>query len=187
MAFYIESADRPPQSRVAGSDVHVGEAVAPTGSDTVRPFDGSQDALGDFLGVADDPLTSDAIARDEDDTNFGVYLASENDRVIYNGDADGDLVKIRTAEDTGGNEAAPSISDGDVVGFIDTSAGTLSSASEYHGRIVQEGYTDGESTPTTYNRSNGNFVAIGRAYRKETADFADGWDVPIRVEINKSL
>lgn len=183
MASYVESTDRPNQSRIAGSDVVPGEAVAPTGSNTVRPFDGSQDTLGEFLGVADNPLTGDQIAVDEDDTTEPLFEAAEDDRVIYNGDADGDLIKLRTAGDTGGNEAAPAISDNTVVGFVDTSAGVLSSTSEFHGRIVEEGYTDGEATPVTYNRSNGNFIPVGIAYRDEGAQF----DTPVRIEVNRDL
>lgn len=181
MASYVESTDRPNQSRIAGSDVAPGEAVAPTGSNTVRPFDGSQDTLGEFLGVADNPLTGDQIAVDDDDSSPPLYEAAEDDRVIYNGDADGDLIKIRTAEDTGGNEPVPAITDGTVVGFVDTSAGSLSSTSEYHGRLVEEGYTDGDAT--TYNRANGNFIPVGVAYRDE----GEQYDTPVRIEVNRDL
>lgn len=183
MGAYIESTDRPNQSRIAGSDVDVGEAVAINSNLKAVPFDGSSYVQADFQGVADDPLTGDQIAADEDDTGGFTYLASEDDRVNFGGDADADVIKLRTAEDTGGNEPTPSISDGDVVGFIDTSAGTLSSTAEFHGRIVEEGYEDGESTPTTYNRSNSNFVAIGTAYR----DDGQAYDTPVRIEVNKDL
>lgn len=183
MATYIESADRPPESRPAAADVYVGEAVAETGSGTVTPFDGSSHTIAEFLGVADDPLTGDQIALDDNETGGFIYESAEDDRVVYGGDADRDRIKIRTPEDTGGNEAAASISDGTIVGFIDTSAGTLSSTSEYHGRVVEEGYDDGESTPTTYNRSNGNFVPLGVAYK----DDADSYDDVVRVEVRNNL
>jgi hypothetical protein len=183
MASYIESTDRPNESAIADEDIESGEAVSYAGTGLVRLFEGSGDTSAGFLGVADDPLTGDQIALDEDEEQLGLYEASENDRVIYGGDTRGDKIKLRTAEDTGGNEPTPSIDHQTVVGFIDTSAGTLSSTAEYEGRIVEEGYEDGESTPTTYNRSNGNFVAIGVAYR----DDADSYDEPVRIEVNPDL
>jgi len=183
MASYIESTDRPNQSAIANEDLEPGEALASAGTGLVRAFDGSQDVSGDFRGVADDPLTGDQIALDEDEEQLGLYEASEDDRVIHGGDTRGDKIKLRTAEDTSGNEPTPSIDHDTVVGFVDTSKGTLSSTSEYHGRIVEEGYEDGESTPTTYNRSNDNFVAIGVAYR----DDADSFDEPVRIEVNPDL
>lgn len=183
MASYIESTDRPNESRVAGSDVYVGEAVALPGDGTAVPFDGSTHTLDQFGGVADNPLTGDQIALDEDEVGGFTYESAENDRVVFGGDGDRDRIKLRTAEDTGGNEPTPNITDEDVVGIIDTSAGTLSSTDEYHGRIVEEGYEDGESTPTTYNRSNNNFIAIGKAYRDE----GTAYDTPVRIEVNKDL
>lgn len=187
MAFYIESADRPLKSRVAAEDIHIGELVIENGSDNVRRVDAQNDSR--FDGVADNPRSGDHIALDDDDTsNIGVYLSSENDRVVYGGSADGDIIKARTAEDPGGNESAPDISDGDVVGVVDTSAGSLSSTGEYKGRVVEEGYVDGDGT--TYNRSNSNFLAIGVAYKPSpdpTSDTVNAYDEPVRIEVRKDL
>lgn len=183
MGFYIESADRPYKSRVVASDVRTGEIGADNGSDQAVPFDYASHNETDLLGVATQPRRGDYIAKEDDETTDYLYKASENDRASFGGDADRDVIKARTAEDTGGNEAAPSITAGDVVGVIDTSAGTLTSTSEYEGRVVQEGYTDGESTPVTYNRSNGNFFAIGVAHRDDATSF----DEPVRIEVRKDL
>lgn len=178
MAFYIESADRPHTSRIAGEDIHVGELVVEQGDGTVDRADAQNDS--DFDGVADAPHRGNHIAPDPHDaTGAFVYEAADNDRVPFGGEADGDHIKVRVPEDTGGNESSPNITDGDVVGFIDTSAGTLSSTDEYKGRVVEEGYTDGESSATTYNRSNNNFTAIGTALR----DSATDWDDVVRVQV----
>lgn len=185
MGFYVESADRPYHSRIAAEDIHVGTLVNENGSDQFELTDGADESTFEYLATA--PRRGDYVAKEPDETTTFEYLSSENDRVPALPLADRDVVKIRTATDTGGNESAPTITDGDVVGLIDTSAGTLSSTADYAGRIVEEGYTDGESTAVTYNRSNNNFIPVGVAYRSETADFSDGWDVPIRVEIRRDL
>jgi len=178
MAFYIESADRPHDSRIAGEDIHVGELVVDQGDGTVDRADAQND--GYFDGVADNPHTGNHIAPDPHEaTGAFVYESADNDRVPYGGAEDDARIKVRTPEDTGGNESAPDISEGDVVGFIDTSAGTLSSTDEYKGRIVEEGYTDGESSATTYNRTNSNFIAIGKAHR----DTGKDWDEAVRVRV----
>jgi hypothetical protein len=183
MGFYVESADRPYISRLAAEDIDVGTLVAENGSDQYREADAQNDSVLSYL--ATEPQTAEHIADDEDAVAgpYGTYLSAENDRVPSLPLVDGDLVKVRTAEDAGGNESSPSISDGDVVGVIDTSAGTLTSSSEYQGRIVEEGYTDGESTPTTYNRSNSNFVALGTAERDESSSFDD----PVRIRVKRDL
>lgn len=182
MGFYVESADRPYISRLASEDIDVGTLVAENGSDQYRAANGQNDSVLSYL--ATEPQTAEHIADDEDDVvgPYGTYLASENDRVPSLPLVDGDLVKVRTAKDAGGNESAPSISDGDVVGVIDTSAGTLTSSDEYQGRIVQEGYDDGESTATTYNRSNSNFVPLGTVERDEGSSF----DTPVRVRVKRA-
>lgn len=177
MGAFVESADRPYLSRIAGEDVYVGELVAENGSDQFRRADAANDSAVRYLATK--PYTADYIAADEDDESAFTYAASENDRVPALPLSDGDLIRVRTPEDTGGNESAPSISDGDTVGVLDTSAGTLSSTGEYKGRVVEEGYTDGDGI--TYNESNGNFVALGVAERDE----ADGWDDVFRVRVQR--
>lgn len=180
MGFYVESADRPYVSRLAAEDIHVGTLINENGSDKFERTDGADESRIDYLATK--PRRADFIADDEDATlSDFTYKSADNDRVPALPLVDGDLVKVRTAKDTGGNESAPSINDGDVVGLIDTSSGTLSSTTEYEGRVVQEGYTDGESTPTTYNRSNNNFVALGVAERDEATSF----DVPVRVRVQR--
>lgn len=179
MGFYTESVDRPYISRLAAEDIDVGTLVTEDGSDAFQRANGADNRI-EYLAAK--VRRADYIAFDEDDTLSGfTYQASENDRVPAQPLVDGDLIKVRTAEDTGGNESAPSISDGDVVGLIDTSAGTLTSTAEYEGRIVQEGYTDGESTPTTYNRSNSNFLALGKVIKDESSSFDDA----VRVQVNR--
>lgn len=183
MAFYVESQDRAYRSYIVNSDMVPGELGANDGSGGAVPFDAASHTEADFLGVAEAHRSGDQIALDMDSTEAIEFVAANNDRASFGGDADRDVIKVRTAEDTGGNEAAPSISDGTVVGVIDTSAGTLTSTDEYKGRVVEEGYTDGEGTPVTYNRTNGNFYAVGIAYR----DDASGFDEPVRVEVRKDL
>jgi len=182
MGFYIESADRPPESAVVSEDIDTGEALVKNGSGKAERFDGSAHTLGDFVGVADNPFTGDQIREHgEDDESFEVYDVADDDRVTYGGDADRDRIRIKSAEATGGNEPTPSASDGTVVGFVDTGAGTLSSTDEYRGRVVEEGYSDGDAT--TYNRSNDNFVALGVVYR----DDIGGHDDAVRVEVRTDL
>lgn len=184
MGFYIESADRPYTSRVVNEDIRTGELGADNGSDQAVRFDFASHAEEDLLGVATQPRRGDYIALEDDETTDFHYSASDDDRAAFGGDEDRAVIKVRSAEDTGGNEAAPDFSGSNVVvGVIDTSAGTLSSTDEYKGRIVQEGYDDGESTPTTYNRSNNNFFAIGVARRDDT----NAYDEPVRVEVRKDL
>lgn len=184
MAFYVESQDRAYRSYIVSTDMVPGELGAVDSAGTgAEPFDAGSHAEEHFLGVAEAFRSGDQIAEDEDSTEAISFLAANNDRASFGGDADRDVIKVRTAEDTGGNEAAPSISDGTVVGVIDTTAGTLTSTAEYQGRIVEEGYQDGEATPTTYNRTNGNFYAVGVALRDDSTEFDD----PVRVEVRKDL
>lgn len=173
MAFYIESADRPPKSRLPAEDVPVGTLVVENGSDKVKV---AEFADGRFDGVADQPLTGEQIKEYEniDDANFDVYEAAEDERVTYGGDEDRARIKVRTATDNG-TDPAPSISDGTVVGIAANGA-------EYHGRLIEEGYTDGGGT--TYGRSStGDFLPVGIAYRDEAADY----DTPVRVEVRYDL
>lgn len=183
MGFFLESYDRALKSHIAANDVHVGEIVADDGTGKATPFDAASHGEDDLQGVADRLHAADHVAFDVDDNQHDVYLAAEDDRVPSGGDADRDVMKALTPEDAGGNEAAPNITDGDVVGIIDTTAGTLTSTAEYQGRVVEEGYTDGESTPVTYNRSNGNFFALGVAHRDDVNEF----DEPVRIEVRKDL
>lgn len=179
MGGHIESADRPYESLVAAEDIHTGELVGENGSDKFRRADAQNENRLSFMATR--PHTGDWIADDEDATSNDLYESADDDRVPALPLVDGDVIKVWTPEDTGGNESAPSAGHGDLVGVIDTSAGTLSSTDEYKGRVVQEGYTDGESTPVTYNRSNSNFIALGRVYKDSTSSFDD----ILRVRVNR--
>lgn len=184
MGLYIESADRPYTSRVVASDIRTGELGADNGSQQAVPFDAQNNDGSDFLGVATQPRRGDYIAAEPDETTDWTYSSSDDERASFGGSADRDVIKARTAEDPGGNESAPSISDGDVVGVVDTSAGSLSSTTEYEGRVVEEGYDDGESTATTYNRTNDNFYAVGIAHRDSSSAFDDAVRVEVRRDLN---
>lgn len=180
MGFYVESADRPYESRLAAEDITVGTLVNENGSDAFQNT--TQQEHGYIHAVAARPMSGEFIGDDEDSVT-GVpesYKAAENDRVPALPLTDGDTVKARTAADNG-TDPAPSIGDGDVVGVIDTSTGSLASGGEFEGRLVEEGYTDGGGTPTTYNRSNGNFMPLGTAYK----DGGTAHDVPVRVRVRR--
>lgn len=180
MGFYAESVDRPHVSRVVSSDIYVGEIGAHDGSDKAEPFDFNNHDETDLLGVADNHRSGNRVVKDIDDTGGFTFQASEDDRASFIGDEDRAVIKVRTAEDTGGNEPTPDVESDDVVGIVDTSAGALSSTSEYQGRIVEEGYSD---DGTTFNRSNNNFFAIGVVRR----DSANAWDAVVRVQVRKDL
>lgn len=174
MGFYIESADRPLQSRPPAEDIPTGTLVAEDGNDQAKL---ATFADSHFEGVAERPLTGAQIAEYDnvDDADWDTYEAAENERVNFGGGADRDVVKIRTAEDNG-TDPAPSLSDGDVVGIADV--GTA----EFDGRIVQEGYTDNGGT--AYGRSStGDFLAVGTVYKDEASAFDD----PTRVMIRRDL
>jgi len=175
--FYIESADRPAQSGIANSAVVAGELVNDAGSGV----DPMEFADGDHVGVAE---YSEEFLSAEDEDAIANEEYAVGDRVIYGGNADADVIKVRTIEDNG-TDPAPSISHGDIVGVVDETSGTLSSQADFEGRIVEEGYTDGDATPTTYNRANNNFLAIGRAYRpaKQNGDSVTDFDTPVRVVV----
>lgn len=165
MAFYIQEADRSANSGVANEDIDVGELVKHT-TNGAELFD-AQDAVEDWSGVADNPYSSDAIAKDEDDNSYGTYLSSENDFVVFGGDENDAEIKAKTVEETNsGVTTAPNITTHDVVGVVDTSD---ADAPDSKGRLVEEGYSNDENddaSSTTFNRSNNNFIAIGK-YRGE--------------------
>jgi hypothetical protein len=125
-------------------------------------------------GMVPHLTSSDAIAYHEwdhdrlNDNGFQEYLPSgqkdatdqfpnKDDRVpIYN-TYDATRFLPETIGSTNG-PTAPSISRNAVVGVVDTSSGDA--PTDAAGRIVEEGYSNGG---TTFNRSNSNFVALGRA------------------------
>lgn len=184
MGFYIEHVTSPSQSAVVAEDIDVGEYAALNSSGNAERFEQQNHAVEDMLGVAKQPLSGQQIREDDDDTGGFTYLSSESDRASFNGREDDDIIKVKTIEDNT-TDPAPSIDHGDVVGFVDTSA-VAGSGGEYGGRIVEEGYAD--STPTTFNRTNANFVALGVAYRP-THDHSTvtSYDEPVRVRVRKDV
>lgn len=172
MAFYIESADRPSQSRVAAEDIHVGEAVQEDGSDGVERANANDH--NDFAGVADNPQSADWIAAEADEDSNETYDSADNDRVVYGGGAPGDVIKVRTIENNS-TDPAPSINDGDTVIIPDASL--ADSATEFEGRVVQSGYSD--DSGDTHNTSNG--IVVGKAYR----DSATSFDSVVRVKVSR--
>lgn len=174
--FYVESADRPPQSGVANESITPGELVTDDGAG-VNKFSFSD---GDYDGLAlFEPEY--VLAVDEDEVTYpGTY--DTGDRVRFHPSEDAAVVRVRTPEDN--SQTAPSIGHRDVVGVIDDSDGDAPAGSV--GRVVEEGYTadaNGDGTSTTFNRSSSNFLAVGRAYRpgKQNGDTVSDFDDPIRV------
>lgn len=178
---YVEQADRSPQSGVANEVIIPGELVHDDGSGVdVFTYSDSNDHLG--LARYD----AQAFARDyPDDVQAREYDPGvpQRDRVQYHPFEGGAIVRVRTAANNSTDPAA-SVGHRTVVGVLDDQS-TVSSASEFQGRIVEEGYTD--DAATTYDRSSSNFKAIGVAIRP-TRPLNNGgtrseFDAPIRVEL----
>lgn len=171
MGFYVESADRPHESKLAGEDIDVGVLVTDNGSDKFRRAEATDDRIN---YVADKIRRADYIAFDEDDTlSRFEYVASDNDRVPGQPLADGDVIKTLTPRDNSTDPAAD-ISANDVVGIAAVGG------REFEGRIVEEGYTDNGGT--TYGRnSTGDFLTLGTVYRDDASDF----DEAVRVRVNR--
>jgi len=173
--LYIDQSDRSQRSGVASEAVKAGELVFDDAGSVRRVefADGDYDGLAvydpEFMAAEDE----DAIADDE---------VEVGDLVRYAPKESAARLLIRTPEDNG--ESAPSIGHEDVVGFVDGSLGDA--PSDAAGRIVQEGYSNGA---TTFNRSNGNFIAVGEAYRpaKQSGESVTEFDTPVRVELYGSV
>lgn len=170
LEFYVEQADRSPQSGVATEEVYAGELV----------YDGPEDGL-DVLTFADGNLNvglarydaEEMAAETDEDVVEEVY--STGGRVQFQPLESAAILKVRTVDDTGAD--APSIGHRDVVGIVDETDGDAPSSA---GRIVEEGYSNGS---TTFNRSNSNFKAVGRAYRpaNRAGEAVTEYDDPVRV------
>lgn len=172
LEFYVEQADRSPQSGVANESIYAGELIHDDGdgADVLTFADGAKKA-----GLA--RYDAEAMAAEwEEDIVEEVYDAGQ--RVQYQPLEDSAILRIRTPEDNG-TDPAVSVSHRDVVGIVDASA-LQGSAAEYQGRVVEEGYDDGT---TTFNRSNDNFKAAGVAYRpaQRAGNAEDRYDHPVRV------
>lgn len=173
--FYIEQADRSSQSGVADEQLAPGTLISNDGAGVnLLSF-----ADGDYDGLAlYDPEY--LAAEDEDTIASGLYEV--DDRVKYHPSEDAAIAKVRTLTDDGG--PAPSIGHQTVVGVIDES--DADAPSGVKGRLVEEGYsadTDGDGAATTFSRANGNFLAIGKAYRpaKRNGGTVTAYDAPVRV------
>lgn len=186
--FYVDQADRSYQSGVADEEVKAGVLITDDGAGVTR----LEFADGDYDGLAvHDP---EQLAAEDHDvgTTAATFVYATDDRVRYQPSEDGMIVRVRTIRDNS-TDPAPSISHRDVVGVLDETSGTLSgSARDFEGRIVQEGYQDGDATPTTYNRSNSNFLALGRALRPalgahEGGNAVSKFDHPMKVAVFDEL
>lgn len=172
LEFYVEQADRSPQSGVANESIYAGELVHDDGDgvDALTFADGTEN-----VGLA--RYDAEAMAAEwEGDVVEEVYDAGQ--RVQYQPLEDSAILRIRTPEDNS-TDPNPSISHRDVVGIVDASA-LQGSAAEFQSRVVEEGYDDGT---TTFNRGNTNFKAVGVAYRpgQRAGEAEDRFDHPVRV------
>ena len=179
MGLFVESADRPYTSRQGAEELHVGTLVTTDSNDMFVNAD-AQDNRLDYLVTK--PMSEHHIVEDEDDALTDQTYESESLRVPALPLSDGDIVKAMTIEETtDGVTSSPDISAGDIVGVTDTSDADSPSSS---GRVVEEGYANDENddaTDTTFNRSNGNFLALGTALRDSESDF----DSAVRVQVNR--
>lgn len=188
--FYVEQADRSPQSAVANETIYAGELVHDDGDGAnALTFTATDEDAGGHIGLARYDAEAMAAEWEEDVVEESYSL---DQRVQYQPMEDSAVVRIRTPEDNG-TDPAPTIGHRDVVGVIDAAGGTIASAGEFQGRVVQEGYTDGAGTPTTYDRATGNFKAVGVAYRPDqmhtsvAGDQSDSFDYPVRVVLFSDL
>jgi hypothetical protein len=158
LEFYVEQADRSPQSGLATEVVEPGELVHDDGDGVqVLTFadDGANAALARYDAQAFAREYDDDVVPEEYDPND-----EQRNRVQYQPFEDSAVVKVKTPKDNG-TDPAPTVSHRSVVGYVDASA-VQGSADEFQGRIVEEGYSDGT---TTFDRASGNFKAVGVAYR----------------------
>lgn len=104
------------------------------------------------------------------------FQYSNGDLVKYAGDEQGARLFVLTPSDNG-TDPAVNITQNTVVGIPDISG--------FEGRVVEEGYTD--SGTTTYDRSAGNFNAVGVAYEHSDDSItndglpADGFDERVKI------
>ena len=194
MGFNVEVGQSPMRSGRAGeARIYTGELAVISGGEVHRAdaetdefFDGVVDQIrtGEYIPSFDHEagnwyFTNDASELDTD--NHAPLGTSDSDKeaghlVPVGGGDDGNIIRARTIDDT--TAAAPDIGDGDVVGFVDTSA---ADAPDSPGRLVQEGYeNDG------YGTADG-FVAIGTAYRPSSDGDVTDHDALVRVRVNKGV
>lgn len=176
LEFYVEQADRSPQSGLANEAIYAGELVN----------DGPADGV-DLLSFADTGQVglarydAEAMAAEWDEEVVDeVYDAGQ--RVQYQPQEDSAIVKVRTI----GDETATAVSIGhqNVVGVVDETVGDAPANAD--GRLVEEGYTNGA---TTFDRATGNFKAVGVAYRpgQRAGEKLTEYDDPVRVILFSEL
>lgn len=176
----VEQADRAPESNVVAEDIAPHELVIDNVGTGLELVDGDE---SDWDGIAMQPKSGEWIHEHDEDTSALEYDASDNDRASYGGREDGAIIRPLTILDSTNGESAPSISEGDVVGVPDSTVGD--GETEWAGRIVQEGYSNGT---TTFNRTNTNFVPIGKAMAQGPLDGTiDSFDDEVRVQVRVDL
>lgn len=187
LEFYVEQADRSPQSAVANETIYAGELVHDDGDGlNVLTYAATDEDAGGHVGLA--RYDAEAMAAEWEEDIVDESYATDQ-RAQYQPFEDSAVVRIRTPEDNG-TDPAPAIDHKTVVGVLDDGS-TVDSAAEFQGRIVQEGYTD--NAATTYDRGSGNFKAVGVAYRPEAVPAptagsqADSFDYPVRVVLFSDL
>jgi hypothetical protein len=186
LEFYVEQADRSPQSGVANESIYAGELVHDDGDGVnVLTYAATDEDVSGHVGLA--RYDAEAMAAEwEEDIVVEEYATDQ--RVQYQPFESDAHVRIRTPEDNS-TDPAPAIGHKDVVGVVDASA-VQGSAGEFQGRVVQEGYDDGT---TVFNRGNNNFKAVGVAYRPDrmhdsvAGDVSDDFDYPVRVVLFSDL
>lgn len=188
----VEQMDGSTGSNYATENVEPHEIVTDTIGTGVELADGDE-AYEDFK-IALGPKHAPWIHEDDSDTSNLEYDGSDatlenNDRVPYAPLRDGMVVYCLTVTETNsGVTSSPSIDEHDIVGVPDT---TNADAPSDPGRIVQEGYSNDENddaSSTTFNRSNNNFIAIGRALPSGLGQLAaDSFGDVVRVEIVAGL
>lgn len=154
--LHIDSADRALLSDLVTEDgVLPGELVYAQAGGGVRRATGADDRID---GIIED-FADDHIAEHDEDYRSSMdafsYDVSDGDSLAFGGGEDRARLRVRTPEDNGDGDPAPNIEQWDVVGIPDRAG--------MEGRIVEEGYTDGQATPVTYSRANGNFNVLGLA------------------------
>ena len=179
MGFYVESADRAYSSRQAAEELHVGTIVTTDSNDMYVNADAQDNRLD---AVVTKPRSAPHIAFDEDDEDPTRTYEADGRRAPALPLADGDVIKALTiTETTDGVTTSPDISEGNVVGVVDTSN---ADAPDNAGRLVEEGYSNDENddaAATTFSRANGNFLALGVAERDSESKF----DAAVRVRVNR--
>lgn len=175
------------QSNVVNEDIAPFEVIDDVDGTGLTLLDG--DESDPRLGIVLGPESAEWIHEHDRDTDAEEYKSADNDRAPYVPHTDGAVVRCLTIpETTDGQTSSPSIGEGNIVGVPDTTV--TDGATGMSGRIVEEGYSNDEnndSTSTTFNRSNGNFIPIGRAAKQSHNNDVTGFEEQVRVRLEKDL